>query len=239
MAAQDPPGPLIGAGRTAEVYALGPDRVLRRYLTERSTEREAEVMAYLAQAGFPVPRVYDASGRDLVMERARGRDMLADLAARPWLVRRHARTLAGLHDRLHQIAAPPFLPERYGSGDRMLHLDLHPGNVMLTPSGPVVIDWTGCASGAPAVDVAMVQVIIATSDTDVLPRRIRPAISALRSVLLSQFLAAVHDDPAPVLARVARARMADPNMRPAELRRLEKMAEEAERGAGVSSQPAG
>ena len=56
----------------------------------------------------------------------------------------------------------------------------------------------------------------------------RPAVSALRSVLLRQFLAAVHDDPAPVLARVARARMADPNVRPAEIRRLEEIADRAE-----------
>jgi aminoglycoside phosphotransferase (APT) family kinase protein len=228
MAVEDVPGPLLGAGRTADVYALGPDRVLRRYRTGQDTQREADVMTYLAEAGFPVPRVYDASGPDLVMERLQGRDMLADLASRPWLVRRHARALAGLHDRLHQITAPPSLPQRYGSGDRVLHLDLHPGNVMLTPSGPVVIDWTGAASGAPAVDVAMVQVIIATSDVDALPRRVRPAVSALRSVLLRQYLAAVHDDPAPVLARVARARMADPNVRPAEIRRLEEIADRAE-----------
>jgi aminoglycoside phosphotransferase (APT) family kinase protein len=231
MAAENAPGPLVGAGRTADVYALSPDRVLRRYRTGHDTQREAEVMTYLAEAGFPVPRIYDASGPDLVMERLQGRDMLADLASRPWLVRRHARALAGLHDRLHQIPAPPSLSERHGPGDRMLHLDLHPGNVMLTPSGPVVIDWTGAAAGVPAVDVAMVWMIIATSDVDVLPRRIRPAVAVLRSVLLRQFLAAVQDDPAPVLARVARARAADPHMRPAEVRRLEEIADRVERQA--------
>ncbi|MGH3394366.1 MAG: phosphotransferase [Streptosporangiaceae bacterium] len=231
MAAENAPGPLVGAGRTADVYALGPDRVLRRCRTGYDTQREAEVMTYLAEAGFPVPRIYDADGPDLVMERLKGRDMLADLASRPWLVRRHARALAGLHDRLHQIPAPPSLPERHGSGGRVLHLDLHPGNVMLTPSGPVVIDWSGVSAGPPAVDVAMFWVIIATSDVDELPRRIRLAVAALRSALLRQFLAAVQDDPAPVLARVARARIADPNVRPAEVRRLEEIADRAERQA--------
>jgi aminoglycoside phosphotransferase (APT) family kinase protein len=232
MAGVDAPGPVIGAGRTADVYALGPDRVLRRYREGYSAEREAELMTYLAQAGFPVPRVYDASGPDLVMERLQGRDMLADLAARPWLVRQHARTLARLHDRLHEVAAPPSLAQRYGSGDRVLHLDFHPGNVMLTASGPVVIDWQNCASGAPAVDVAMMWVIIATSDVDVLPRRVRPAAAVLRGMLLRQFLAAVQPDPAPVLARVARARMNDPHARPAEIRRLKEIADRAERVSG-------
>lgn len=230
----DAPGPLIGAGRTADVFALGPDRVVRRYRTDRDTQREAGLMTYLAQAGFPVPRVYDSSGPDLVMERIQGRDMLADLGRQPWLVRRHARSLAALHDRLHQIPAPPGLRERYGSGDRVVHLDLHPGNVMLAPSGPVVIDWDGAASGAPAVDVAMVWVIIASSDVDVLPRAQRPAAQTLRSVLLRQFLGAVHDDPVPVLARVARARMDDPHVRPGEIRRLEEIAARAEREAAAS-----
>jgi len=229
MAGVDAPGPVIGAGRTADVYALGPDRVLRRYREGYSAEREAELMVYLAGSGFPVPRVYDASGPDLVMERLQGRDMLADLAVRPWLVRQHARTLAGLHDRLHEIAAPSSLSERHGAGDRVLHLDFHPGNVMLTPSGPVVIDWHNGASGAPAVDVAMVCVIIGASDVDVLPRRVRPAVAVLRGMLLRQFLAAVHADPAPVLARVARARMNDPHVRPNEIRRLKDIAARAER----------
>lgn len=229
MAGADAPGPVIGAGRTADIYALGPDRVLRRYREGYNAEREAELMTYLAGAGFPVPRVYDASGPDLVMERLQGRDMLADLAARPWLAGQHARTLAGLHDRLHEIAAPSSLAQRYGAGDRVLHLDFHPGNVMLTPSGPVVIDWQNCSSGAPAVDVAMVWVIIAASDADVLPWRVRPVVSVLRRMLLRQFLSAVQADPMSVLANVARARMKDPHVRPAEVRRLEELASRAER----------
>ena len=104
------PGRLIGTGRAADVYALGRDRVLRRYRTDHSVQAEAAVMRYLEDAGFPVPRVYSATGSELVMERIAGTDMLADLGRRPWRVRRHARTLARLHDRLHQIEAPPGLP---------------------------------------------------------------------------------------------------------------------------------
>ena len=83
MSSGDRPGPLIGAGRAADVYALDERRVLRRYRNGDSSEREAAVMTYLAGAGFPVPRVHDASGPDLVLERLSGRDMLADLSARP------------------------------------------------------------------------------------------------------------------------------------------------------------
>jgi aminoglycoside phosphotransferase (APT) family kinase protein len=191
-------------------------------------------MAYLAEAGFPVPAVYDASGPDLVMERLAGRDMLADLSGRPWLVRRHAATLAGLHDRLHAIAAPPSLRAAFGPGDRVLHLDLHPGNVMLTGAGPVVIDWTNVAAGAPAADVAMAWLIIATSEVDGPPLLLWPAISSIRAVLLRRFRALVRDDPGPQMARVARARIAGRNTRPAETQRLQAIADRAERPTPAS-----
>jgi len=231
MSSGDRPGPLIGAGRAADVYALDERRVLRRYRNGESSEREAAVMAYLAGAGFPVPRVHDASGPDLVLERLAGRDMLADLSARPWLARRHARTLAGLHDRLHAITAPPSLRAPFGPGGLVLHLDLHPGNVMLTAAGPVVIDWSNVAAGPAAADVAMAWLIIATSEVDAPPLLLRPAISSVRAVLLRRFRALVRDDPGPELARVARARMADRNVRPAEARRLQVIADRAGRSA--------
>jgi len=226
MSADHQPGPLIGAGRAADVYALDGDRVLRRYRRGRSAEPEAAVMTYLEQAGYPVPRVYDASGPDLILQRLDGRDMLADLMGRPWLARRHAQTLAGLHDRLHAIAAPPALPVRFGPGDRVLHLDLHPANVMLTSAGPVVIDWSNVGAGPPAADVAMAWLIMATSEIEPAPPPwLRPALAAIRATFVRRFRALAGDDPGPELARVARQRMTDPNVRPAEAARLRAIAE--------------
>ena len=40
------------------------------------------------------------------------------------------------------------------AGDRMIHLDLHPLNVMSTPEGLLVIDWANARRGDPAIDVA-------------------------------------------------------------------------------------
>ncbi len=100
-------------------------------------------------ARHPVPAVLAVDGGDLIMERLHGRDMLADLTSRPWRTARYGRVLAALHDQLHQIAAPEGLRRPFGTGDRIVHLDLHPGNVMLTADGPVVIDWTNAATGRP------------------------------------------------------------------------------------------
>jgi Ser/Thr protein kinase RdoA (MazF antagonist) len=63
----------------------------------------------------------------------------------------HPTVLAGLHRRLHEI---PF------EGAALLHRDLHPENVILSPNGPVVVDWTNAAAGEPALDVALVWVIL-------------------------------------------------------------------------------
>ena len=232
MPASDPAGPLIGAGRAADVYAIGVDKVLRRYRTPFDVQAEAEMMRHVGRAGYPVPAIYDAEGPDLVMERLYGRSMLADLGRRPWLARRHARTLADLHNRLHQIAAPP--GKAVGSDDTVLHLDLHPANVMLTTRGPVVIDWSNARSGPAGADVAMTYLLMASSEVDDFPLPVRAAVGALRGAFIRHFLLAARDDPAPHIARVARQRMTDPNVRPSEADWLARRAAEAERAAAAS-----
>jgi aminoglycoside phosphotransferase (APT) family kinase protein len=231
MTSAEPPGPLVGAGRAADVYDIGAGRVLRRYRVPFDVAAEAAVMRHLDRAGFPVPKIYHAEGSDLVMERLDGRDMLAELGARPWLARRHGRTLADLHNRLHEIPAPPALAAAGERGDRVLHLDLHPGNVMLTSRGPVVIDWSNARAGAAGADVAMAYLILMSSDTDLIPALLRPAVGRLRAALVRQFLATARDDPKPHVAAVARMRATDRHIRPAEARRLLRMAEQAEQAA--------
>ena len=42
----------------------------------------------------------------------------------------------------------------------MLHLDLHPLNVIIGSACPVVIDWTSAASGDPALDIGIASLLI-------------------------------------------------------------------------------
>ena len=225
------PHELIGRGRAADIYALDGGRVLRRYRTPHRCEAEADLMRCLRQAGYPVPEVFGADGQDLVMERLAGPTMLDDLARRPWRAGGHARLLADLHNRLHQVAAPAGVRHPVGPGDRVVHVDLHPSNVMLTPSGPVVIDWSNAGAGAPGADVAMTFLIMASSDADELPRHVRPAVGILRRIFLPRFLAAVRDDHRPYLAAVAEIRIADPNVRPAEAARIHRLIRDVSRRA--------
>lgn len=249
MPSAQAPGPLVGAGRTCDVYDVGQGRVLRRYRgpfdvqgeakITRHVQAEAQIMRHLDDAGFPVPKVYHAEGPDLIMERLNGRDMLAELGRKPWLVRPYGRLLATLHNRLHEIQAPPGLTMAFQPGDRVVHLDLHPANVMLTSRGPVVIDWSGARAGAAGADVAMAYLIMASSDADLIPVLMRPVVGRLRAALLRQFMAEAQDDPGPHIARAAAARMTDPNVRPSEVGRLQQMAEQAAAGPGMGGVTAG
>jgi aminoglycoside phosphotransferase (APT) family kinase protein len=144
---------VLAAGRASEILDLGDGRVLRRFKAGGDPEREAAVMRHAREHGYPVPDVLEVRDDALVLELVEGPTMAADLARRPWRVARHARTLARLHECLHEI---PF------DGARLLHLDLHPENVLLASGGPVVVDWTNADAGEPALDVALTWVIGAT-----------------------------------------------------------------------------
>jgi aminoglycoside phosphotransferase (APT) family kinase protein len=196
---------------------------LRRYRIEADVEHEARLMRYLQSAGFPVPEVYDADGTDIVMARLHGTDMLTDLARRPWLARKHAATLARMHDQLHEIVAPSWLPRPLGSGDRVMHLDLHLGNVVLAGSGPVVIDWSNGAAGPPGADVAMAALIMRISEVDKLPLPVKLIAGLVRRSVVRQFERSAGDDAEPWLVEVAKLRLVDRNVRPAEAAVLRQM----------------
>lgn len=239
MSPDPPPGRLIGTGRSADVYSLDAGRVLRRYRRGSGARgldatAEASLMRFLRDAGYPVPEVFDADGPDLVMERLSGHDMLADLTRRPWRAGRHATTLARLHDRLHAIAAPaglrrPFDSQNLDRHNKVLHLDLHPGNVMLTRRGPMVIDWSSAGAGPPGADAAIASLIMTVSEIDSLPAPVRLIAGQVRAAVVRAFEAQVNCDFRPYLAAAASVRMRDPNVRPGEIDQLRRIADAASR----------
>jgi aminoglycoside phosphotransferase (APT) family kinase protein len=167
----DAPGPLIGSGRSADIYDIGDGKVLRRFRSgDDDLDIEMRVMQLVAEHGFPVPAVFSVDGRDMVMSRVDGPTMLDDLGKRPMSLLAHARQLAKLQRRLADISAPEWLmapgwvPDP--TGDRVLHLDLHPMNVLLSSDGPVVIDWTNAAAGPAGFDAAVSSVILSAYEAD-------------------------------------------------------------------------
>jgi aminoglycoside phosphotransferase (APT) family kinase protein len=224
---------LLAQGRDTDVFALDDTRVLRRYRdpSHSNTLMEARIMEYVADHGYPVPRVYDATDTDLVMERLEGPTLMQAWQRRPWTVARNARQLAALHDRLAAVPAPDWLPaprtlreaEPGGTGS-VLHLDLHPLNVILTPDrGPVVIDWTNAAAGDPALDLALTLVTIDTAD---LP--LSPAV-ALRRWYLRALRRGSACDPRPRIGDAAHIKLGDPNHSATEEARMRAVQAKAER----------
>lgn len=220
----DPLGPKLAEGRDAEIYEHGPGRVLRLARDGRSLVREAEVMGYARAAGYPVPEVHDAGDGFLVMDRVDGSTLIDD--AIPLGLGRAGRVLAGLHEQLHRIPAPDWL-ERTAplTGDRLVHRDLHPLNVLVTDDGPVVIDWSSACRGDPAYDVADAWLLMACADPPS-GSLVRLAAPVLRRVLLRSFLGALDREAARrALPVAADARRADPNLSDAEVRRMRDLAD--------------
>jgi Ser/Thr protein kinase RdoA (MazF antagonist) len=102
--------------------------------------------------------------------------MGAAIERKPWTMVAQARTLARLHQQLHEVPAPDWLPPS-GEGDAVVvHRDLHPLNVLMSASGPIVIDWSNAVAARPEVDVTDTWLVMAVGG-------IADASFALRALL--------------------------------------------------------
>ena len=165
-----------------------------------------------APAFFGSTRVDGRFG--LVYERVEGESMLERLTSRAASVGSLATTLGTLHAGMHQAAGealPPFRAaietalegsQRHAGavtvsealrrvrdlpdGTALCHGDVHPGNVMMSASGPRMIDWLTASSGPPAADVARTLFLLHDSR---IPRGL-PVLRRLRiSLVRRQFVA--------------------------------------------------
>jgi aminoglycoside phosphotransferase (APT) family kinase protein len=219
---------LLSSGRDGDIFELSPDLVLRRTRDGRSIAHEARVMRYVEQHGFPVPHIeaVRAGGTEIVMERIDGPTML-DAMARPWKLGEHLSLLADLHDRLHAIEGPDWLPDIPGQGgDRLLHLDLHPLNVLMSAAkGPVVIDWPNARRGDPMADVALTFATMTCARIP-LPRLVAAALTRIRVPAVRRAFARRYVGPHFYrrVEEMAILKCFDPNMEPDEVTALERLA---------------
>jgi aminoglycoside phosphotransferase (APT) family kinase protein len=187
-------GDPLGSGRSADVYAIDDAWVLRRYRHVADVASEAALMRYLYGRGYPVPRTRPDHPAGLVAE--------------------GGTTLARLLRQLHGIPARGSrTPEA-----RILHLDLHPENVMLTADGPVVIDWSNAEEGPPGLDWAMSALILAQAALGS-PPDVAAGIGIGLAALLGN--AGGDVDALAHLPQAAARRAADPCMSRLEIARLD------------------
>lgn len=167
-----------GPGRIIKLLREpGPAEWLDREAAAQMAAREAGVAA---PEVFGIEEVDGRRG--IVMERIAGLDGLTAIDRKPWRVWAVGRETGRLHRQLSEVGAPaglrtireyvagrvessPSVPgaarerlravlDRAPDGDRLCHFDFHPGNVIESPAGPVIIDFTSAASGHPMADHA-------------------------------------------------------------------------------------
>jgi uncharacterized protein (TIGR02172 family) len=187
--------------------------------------------------------IVEANGRrGLIYERLQGISMLEDMNARPWTLLKHARSLAELHVQIHQqsITGLPSYKERLDydihnsthlseelknkaldllarlpHGENVCHGDYHPGNILITKSGPVVIDWMTASTGSPWTDVARTGLLLSIG-AKAAGKQVRPIIRTAIKLYHRTYLHRYHalkPDPANEFARwmpvIAAARLSE------------------------------
>lgn len=118
----------------------------------------------------------------LIMERIDGVDLITAVARKPWLVWHISTTTGRAHAEINGIQAPPEIEPLHDRLERLIrrsdlvpdglkdfalrellslpggtalcHGDLHPGNILDSPRGPIVIDWANVARGDATADFA-------------------------------------------------------------------------------------
>lgn len=145
-----------------------------RAVTDAMAPRVYELIEYDGRAG-------------MVMERIDGTDQITMLGRKPWLVASAGFALGRVHAEMHKATAPaeieplasrlrrhftkPEVPIESGrrllaalealpDGDRLCHGDFHPGNILMSKRGPVVIDWANVTAGDPAADFARTDLLL-------------------------------------------------------------------------------
>jgi aminoglycoside phosphotransferase (APT) family kinase protein len=159
-----------------------------------------------------VQELIDVDGRPaIIMERLDGADLLTSFSARPWTIVRLGRLMGRAHAELHAVRAPDELRDlraglrealahsdlippdlrdvssraldRLPDGDRLGHGDFHPGNVILTPHGPRVIDWPNAFRGDPDADVARTLLTLRLGEPLDVPPHVRAILAVARRVI--------------------------------------------------------
>ena len=142
----------------------------------------AAVRSVLALVPAPFERIEWQGRPGIVMEQIVGRDAMTEISRHPWRMPQLAALSGHVHAELNAVAAPAALPalraevgeriakdaavpdrlrgptlaalERLPDGTALCHGDFQIANLLLGPTGPVVIDWGYATRGDPDADFA-------------------------------------------------------------------------------------
>lgn len=102
-------GKLVGQGRTAEIYAVGNDKVVKLFkegISKQAIEYEYNISKEISDSGFPVVKTYELVEEEnkigVVYDRVNGRTMMEKMATEPFKIYQHAKNFAELHHSMHK-----------------------------------------------------------------------------------------------------------------------------------------
>ncbi|MBN1934318.1 MAG: aminoglycoside phosphotransferase family protein [Anaerolineae bacterium] len=74
------------------------------------------------------------------------------------------------------------------NGESICHEDFHPDNILLTASGPVIIDWVTARRGHPLADVARTVILLSLGEPPNTPPWIHALFLVIRRIYLDTYL---------------------------------------------------
>ncbi len=136
-----------------------------------------------------VSEIIQSNGRNgIVFQRITGVSIMDLLLRQPWRCLHFANRMAELHARMHSLSIQADLPDMHPklvskieqattlpagdratvlrllktlpTGSQLCHGDFHPGNIMLTEQGEMMIDWVDAALGNPLADLARTTILL-------------------------------------------------------------------------------
>ena len=165
------------------------------------------VVAALGVPAPAVDGVLALDGRaGVLFERLVGPSLLHQVAARPWMLVHAVHIFTDLHLAMHapEVASRDLpsqrellarrirdaspVPDRVREtalrrleqlpeGHALCHGDYHPDNVLVTPRGPIIVDWVSASRGHPLADVAQTELLLRIGEppASIVPRRLLAA----------------------------------------------------------------
>jgi aminoglycoside phosphotransferase (APT) family kinase protein len=174
-----------GEAQVLKLFYSGPS-VAERAAREYNVTRSVYAAGLPAPATYELLVIEGRPG--IVFERVDGLSMFSQVQAKPWTLFSAVRQLADLHAQIHRCMCPVELPSQRewiarridqapnlslhqkqaahralaDLSDRtaLCHGDFHPGNVLFSARGPIVIDWGRATRGHPLGDVAYTSLLI-------------------------------------------------------------------------------
>jgi len=177
-----------GEGRVLKLYRAGQPR--------RDADREAAILDVVEAGGIEAPRCFDVEQVDgrwgVVMSRVAGRTFGEPMLADPAGVVPYFAAMARLQAAIHAAPGAALAPlkvrlarkleasglsdpvrrrlrdmlGRLPDGDRLLHGDFHPFNILGTLDAATVVDWLDATSGPPEADVCRSWLLMQTKSRD-------------------------------------------------------------------------